>query len=230
MTLAAVGLAALAGAVPLGLYAGPYVLKRQQLRALRALCARQRRLVLTYDDGPSEDITPPLLDVLAVHRARATFFLLGKHALVHRDVSDRIVREGHEAGCHSAWHRHPWTALPWRLTADLDEGYRQLAPWVREDAPYRPPHGKPFLLNTLQLARRRSRMAWWTIDSGDTFPERPPIAEVLERVRRAEGGVVLMHDRRRDCPDHRGHVLELTDRLLALARQEGLLVSRFSEL
>jgi peptidoglycan/xylan/chitin deacetylase (PgdA/CDA1 family) len=225
---AATAAVATVGAIA-GLYVAPYVTKWQQRRELRALCERQRCLVLTYDDGPSADITPSLLDLLSTQRAQATFFLRGDHAVANPGVADRIVSEGHEVGCHSARHYHAWTTLPWKLTRDMVEGYRLLSPWMRSDGLYRPPFGKPYLPVVLRLAARRARMAWWTIDSGDTFAVRPSIEKTLQAVKAARGGVIVMHDCKKNSPSHRAYVLELTARLLSLARSEGLALKRFGE-
>lgn len=216
--------------VAAALYAAPYAFKLRQRRELRALCSRQRCIVLTYDDGPSSDITPALLDLLHAHDARATFFLRGDHATTLPRLADRIVREGHEVGCHSGRHYHAWKTAPWKLTADMAEGYRLLSPWLRADAPFRPPFGKPYLPILLRLARQRARLAWWTIDTADVLPSRLDIPSALEATRRAGGGVILMHDRSKLGESHRRHVLALTERLLQWARREGLAVKRLKDL
>jgi peptidoglycan-N-acetylglucosamine deacetylase len=61
------------------------------------------RVALTFDDGPSE-WTPAILDVLAEHRAQATFFLLGEHVEAQPDTAARIARDGHEVACHGFDH------------------------------------------------------------------------------------------------------------------------------
>jgi peptidoglycan-N-acetylglucosamine deacetylase len=62
---------------------------------------RQERVVaLTLDDGPHDGTTTALLDVLARHRARATFFLISGHVPGNEPLVARIVREGHEIGNH----------------------------------------------------------------------------------------------------------------------------------
>jgi peptidoglycan/xylan/chitin deacetylase (PgdA/CDA1 family) len=60
------------------------------------------RFALTFDDGPSPTNTPRLLDVLARHGARATFFVLSRHARRHAAVLRRLHDAGHEIGLHGS--------------------------------------------------------------------------------------------------------------------------------
>jgi peptidoglycan-N-acetylglucosamine deacetylase len=72
------------------------------------------RIALTFDDGPSL-WTEPILDLLAAHGARATFFLIGSIAEAQADVVRRIAAEGHEVGNHTWSHPH--------LARDCDDAH-----------------------------------------------------------------------------------------------------------
>ena len=61
-------------------------------------------VVLTFDDGPDPVHTREVLDALDVHEAKATFFVIGKKAELHRDVVEEILRRGHEVGVHGFDH------------------------------------------------------------------------------------------------------------------------------
>jgi peptidoglycan/xylan/chitin deacetylase (PgdA/CDA1 family) len=74
------------------------------------------RIALTFDDGPSE-WTPAILDLLAEHRARATFFVLGESAEARPELLERIRAQGHELG------NHTWSHPP--LTGEPDDRVRQ---------------------------------------------------------------------------------------------------------
>src|SRR4051794_41623688 len=63
-----------------------------------------RVLALTFDDGPSAEWTPPVLDALRDKNARATFFVLGRHAEAHPELVRRISDEGHELASHGYDH------------------------------------------------------------------------------------------------------------------------------
>jgi hypothetical protein len=112
-------------------------------------------------------------------------------------------------------------------------GFRQTARWVAAGGSYRPPFGKLNLASWLATWIRGSRLAWWTVDSGDTWPALPSEAAIVEQVRAAGGGVVLMHDFDRTGPDaarREDHVVSLTGELLELAAREGLVVQTYGAL
>jgi peptidoglycan/xylan/chitin deacetylase (PgdA/CDA1 family) len=66
--------------------------------------ARPGELALTFDDGPNPSWTPQLLDLLARHSVRATFFLVGSFAHGEPELTRRIAAEGHLIGNHSWSH------------------------------------------------------------------------------------------------------------------------------
>src|SRR5262249_11296290 len=111
-------------------YYSPHAWRLACVRALRKRLAKDRILVLTYDDGPSSSVTPPILELLRLHDAKATFFMLGGNAERNTDIADRVIAEGHDAGCHSHQHLNAWKVAPWSATADINAGYDKLRRWV----------------------------------------------------------------------------------------------------
>ncbi len=61
-------------------------------------------VAMTFDDGPNATLTPKLLDLLAAHHMKATFFVVGQNAADHPEILKRAVREGHEIANHSWSH------------------------------------------------------------------------------------------------------------------------------
>src|SRR5438445_4216655 len=61
-------------------------------------------IAMTFDDGPSTVLTPKLLDLLAAHHIKATFFVIGENVAEHPEIVARAAREGHEIGNHSWSH------------------------------------------------------------------------------------------------------------------------------
>jgi len=64
----------------------------------------QKHVSITFDDGPTREYTPRILNVLKSFRAKATFFVVGKNARENPDIIQRIVREGHDLGNHTYSH------------------------------------------------------------------------------------------------------------------------------
>jgi peptidoglycan/xylan/chitin deacetylase (PgdA/CDA1 family) len=61
-------------------------------------------IAMTFDDGPSATLTPKLLDLLAIHHIKATFFVIGENVAEHPEIVARAAREGHEIASHSWSH------------------------------------------------------------------------------------------------------------------------------
>jgi peptidoglycan-N-acetylglucosamine deacetylase len=204
-----------------GICAGPMVSRYVGEARLARLCARERVLCLTYDDGPGRSLTPRLLDLLQERGARATFFALGHKAAGSADLLDRMRSEGHEVACHTERHLHAWRTLPWSSSHDVTSGFRSLERWMPATPLFRPPYGKLTPLTWAAARRANARFAWWTDDSGDTWDALPRPQRVVDSVRARGGGVVLFHDFDRE--DARAdYVLRLTEDLLALAASAGL--------
>lgn len=157
---------------------------------------RSPALHLTFDDGPHPQHTPALLDLLAAHGARATFFLIGQHAERHPEIVERIVREGHALGNHS-WSHPQFDRLD--LAAQREEIERTDRLLARFDGlarhDFRPPRGvmpRPMVLDCI---RRGRRIAYWSYDSLD-YSQRPAddLISSAQRYPPQPGEILLMHD------------------------------------
>ena len=97
---------------------------------------------LTYDDGPNDPWTPHLLDLLARHEVRATFFLIGKYVRQRPDLVREIRDAGHLIGNHTV--THPWLAVqkPQRVREELAGCNAALEDVLGQPVGFfRPPHG-----------------------------------------------------------------------------------------
>lgn len=151
---------------------------------------------LTFDDGPHPEHTPRLLDLLAEHGVKATFFLVGSAVEQHPAVVERIVREGHALGNHS-WSHPRFGELP--VAAQLEEIDRCDAMLARFDGlqrhAFRPPRGELSLALMWHMWRQGRRIVYWTHDSMDyrKGPARE-LARALGSKPLVAGDIVLMHD------------------------------------
>jgi len=127
-----------------------------------------RHLALTFDDGPNPAITPHLLDLLAKHNAKATFFLVGKFVRECPDLAKEIAARGHVIGNHTDTHPNLFFSGPEETKEQLVRCQEAIhrATWA---APrwFRPPFGfrSPWLIEIAQ--RHGMRTAMWTSLPGD---------------------------------------------------------------
>ena len=76
---------------------------------------------LTFDDGPSDKVTPKILDILKEEGVKATFFIVGRHAVTRKDILKRQFEEGHTIAVHTYSHVYKDIyASPNNLIADID--------------------------------------------------------------------------------------------------------------
>lgn len=181
---------------------------------------RTRRNVaaLTFDDGPDPVHTPHLLDILADHGARATFFMVGEMARRYPDVVRRVAEEGHAIGNHT-WD-HP--SLP--KISDR-ERRRQMRACREATRPYglrllRPPYGHLNLASRLTGLFAGYEVVGWNADVEDwRFQDSEAIAERIGQLVRP-GAVFVLHDSLCDVRDPRAANREYARRGLGMALAE----------
>lgn len=207
----------------------PYLLKLWQIAGLRRLCRSSRVIVLTYDDGPGNVLTPALLNVLASSNVHAHFFMLGHKIESFSNQALNVVANGHAIGSHSLRHLHAWKNNPFEVIGDIQAGF-QICNQIASSNWFRPPYGKLTLATLLLTWLTHHKFAWWTIDSTDTWPIPLSIEKIVECVKNEGGGVVLMHDNDRTDKSRHDYVINLTLGLIQLARDEGFNIYTLQEL
>ncbi|MGB9739371.1 MAG: polysaccharide deacetylase family protein [Chloroflexus sp.] len=150
-------------------------------------------VALTFDDGPHPRYTPQILDVLAHYHARATFFVLGRHAAEQRDLVAQIAAAGHVIGNHTFHHvRMPQTPRyqRWR---ELWSAQRAIAPYGTRL--FRPPYGGQSYGSRLDALLLGYEVVGWTFHIEDWVTQSP--VQLVERLNRQlrPGSIILLHDR-----------------------------------
>ena len=157
-----------------------------------------RQLALTFDDGPNDPHTLDLLEVLARHNVRATFFVLGKFVAQRPDIVREIVRAGHAIGNHTYNHPNLIFSTRAQMAAELHACERAIADALGSTdyhpELFRPPFGgrRPGVLRT---ARQLGYLpVMWSVAGRDwTHRSAPEIADAIWRQLRG-GEVILLHD------------------------------------
>lgn len=101
-----------------------------------------KAVAITFDDGPSQEFTPAILDILKEHNVPATFFMVGNHVEKYPEIAQRIVEEGHEIGNHTQSHRNIPTLSTLNLHKEVMEATRVISEVTGVYPQYiRPPRG-----------------------------------------------------------------------------------------
>jgi len=187
------GLAALAAWAPI--YYATYAVRSQWLGPTVWHGPRNRAsIALTFDDGPGQD-TERVLDVLARHSVRATFFMIGRHVERHPQIARRIVADGHEIGNHSYAHPIYLYVTPSRTRRELERTQHVLRDVVGVTPSLsRPPCGvrTPAYFSAARALRLRTIQ--WSVAGYDWRPVTSTqiTAAVLRGLE--PGAIVLLHD------------------------------------
>jgi peptidoglycan-N-acetylglucosamine deacetylase len=186
--------------------------------------ARGGSVCLTFDDGPDPEQTPRVLDVLAAHGARATFFVLGRQVERYPDLVRRTIAEGHQVGHHSFSHSEPDETSARQLLDEIGRTAALLVPLAGQ-APrlFRPPKGKVTAGKLWRLWWTGHTVVLWNADPKDYACSSAAEIGAWFRQRPLESGdVVLFHDTR-------PHAAAVLPGLIADARQRGLRFTTIGE-
>ena len=154
-----------------------------------------KRLALTFDDGPNDPHTLRLLEVLAKHNVRGTFFLIGRYVDERPDIVREIAAAGHVIGNHTYTHPNLIFASARQVRSQISECERALSAAVGEHSRlFRPPFGgrRPA---TLRVARSLGlQPVMWNVSGLDWKGHSADYVEgrVVKQIR--GGDVILLHD------------------------------------
>ncbi|MGW4466247.1 polysaccharide deacetylase family protein [Micromonospora sp. NPDC004704] len=152
-------------------------------------------IALTIDDGPHPEWTPRMLDLLARHQVRATFFLIGDRVREQPELARRVLAAGHTIGNHSMSHPQPFAALsPQRMRAEISRTQDEIvdATGVRPRL-FRAPGGN-WSRDVLRASADLGLSAVdWTVNPSDW--RSPGVRRITRKLSRGRAGQVLLcHD------------------------------------
>jgi peptidoglycan/xylan/chitin deacetylase (PgdA/CDA1 family) len=150
----------------------------------------QKEIFLSFDDGPHPRITPMVLDMLASHGAKASFFCIGDRVKRFPGIYQRIVDEGHAIGNHTFHHLNGWKTNDADYLTNITE-----AALCIDSRLFRPPYGRIKGSQARAIVAKGFKTIMWTVLSGDYDAKLNP-AQCANRVLKniEPGFIFLFHD------------------------------------
>ncbi len=169
--------------------------------------SKQKTIYLTFDDGPTPEITEWTLNILKKYNAKATFFCIGKNVENHPAIFQKIIESGHSIGNHTHNHLNGWKVDNTRYIDNVlkvDEVFLSQIPNPKyqttnnqQQVPnlFRPPYGKIKSSQAKQLIKKGYKIIMWDILSAD-FDKSISKEKCLDNVLRntQNGSIVVFHD------------------------------------
>ena len=181
----------------------PYFIKTPSLipalysNQIWSFSSEKKELFLTFDDGPTPEITDWTLDILKDFDAKATFFCIGKNIEEHPAIFKRIILEGHSVGNHTHNHVKGWKTITkdyLENTQKAQEVLNQLSE-KNELKLFRPPYGKIKTSQTKQLIQLGYTIVMWSVLSADFdqyISEEQCYSNVIKNA--SSGSIIVFHD------------------------------------
>ena len=152
----------------------------------------ENKIFLTFDDGPTPEITNWVLDELKKYNAKATFFCIGNNIQKQPEIYQNIIKEGHSVGNHTFDHLNGWknNAKKYIENVLLAENIINAKPKL-----YRPPYGKIKPSQASKLRKLGYKIIMWDVLSADFDNEITPekcLQNVLSNIK--SGSIIVFHD------------------------------------
>ncbi len=179
------------------LFYGSYFVHSQfYMKTICSADTSEKKIALTFDDGPLNNHTPQILSILETCKVKATFFCIGKNAATHADLLKQAHQQGHIIGSHSYNHSFWFDLLSSKkMEADLQQAHNLFEKELGLNVKwFRPPYG----VTNPNLKKAVERMGYtaigWNVRSMDTVAK--DHQGLLNKLKQSlkPGAIYLFHD------------------------------------
>ncbi len=174
----------------------PYLYKKIISKGIWRKSKFEKKIYLTFDDGPVQTITNWVLSILKFYDIKATFFCVGDNVQKYPETYQAILNEKHAIGNHTYNHLNGWNTNTTNYidNVELCEQVLNIGNPTESKRLFRPPYGKIKKTQLKQL-HKNYKIIMWDVLSGDydkkTSPEKC-FKNVIDNIR--SGSIIVFHD------------------------------------
>jgi len=155
----------------------------------------EQKIYLTFDDGPTPDITNWVLNELEKVQAKATFFCIGNNIEKHPNIVKNLVEKGHQIANHSYNHAKGWGTSATDYIDELIQTEKLLQQFSDTKNLFRPPYGRITRKQIKEVQSLGHKIIMWTIVVGDFSKELDTQKAIDYLTKKTQSGSILVfHD------------------------------------
>ncbi|MDP2162171.1 MAG: polysaccharide deacetylase family protein [Flavobacterium sp.] len=157
-----------------------------------------KKVYLTFDDGPIPEITEWVLEQLKIYNCKATFFCIGNNIEKHPEIFNKLIAEGHAVGNHTFNHVKGWNTSNKAYLKEVEQCEEEIQKNASKNLQsklFRPPYGKIKPLQSRKLRKLGYKIIMWDVLSADYKKEiskEKCLENVLKNVE--SGSIIVFHD------------------------------------
>ena len=182
------------------LFKTPTIIQRIFKNYVWSFFTSEKVIYLTFDDGPTTEITEWTLNTLDEFHAKATFFCIGKNIENHPDIFKKIITGNHSIGNHTHNHLNGWKVSTNRYLKNVEKAENTIQLKKDKNQPkskllFRPPYGKIKASQAKKLREKGYEIILWDVLSADfdqSISKEKSLKNVLKNTK--QGSIVVFHD------------------------------------
>ncbi|OYU82264.1 MAG: polysaccharide deacetylase family protein [Flavobacterium sp. BFFFF1] len=150
---------------------------------------------LTFDDGPTPEVTPWVLEILKTEQVKATFFCIGDNIRKYPEIFKKVVVDGHSIGNHTFNHLNGWKTDQQKYIENFSQCQQEIENQGVFSDLFRPPYGKMTTAQTNKVIRAGSKIIMWDVLSAD-FDQNiaPEQCTKNATAKTTAGSIIIFHD------------------------------------
>jgi peptidoglycan/xylan/chitin deacetylase (PgdA/CDA1 family) len=171
----------------------PQIIKRLFSNQVWDIPNKENKIYLTFDDGPTPEITEWVLGILKENNIKATFFCIGNNIQKHPEIFNKVINDGHGIGNHTFNHKNGWKTTTADYIENVELCQKQLL--NIKSKIFRPPYGKIKPSQSKKLRKLGYKIIMWDILTAD-FDAKISKEKCLENATQkvTSGSIIVFHD------------------------------------